>query len=205
MHRTTLSGEKQYEAVRLYRYGLSAQQVAERLTVGIDAVYYLLRRLKISRRTTRESNRLRFEATPLSYQLKTELTLADEKLKLAGVMLYWAEGYKVGRQNTIDFANSDPAMIVLFKKFLDEICGVNKKKIRCHLYCYQGQDTSSLTRFWSRLLTIPETQFSKPYINTKSAPGPRGPRMVHGTLHLCYSDTRLLRQILSWIGEYSKT
>ena len=198
-----LSPKQQEKAAHLYRSGLSAQQIANHFDISLDATYYALRRLKVQRRTAQEANRVRFEAKPLSYHLKTKLTQTEEHLKFAAVILYWAEGYKAGR-NTIDFANSDPQMALIFKRFLSEICRVDEKRIRGHLYCYEGQDVKALTCYWSRLLSIPKRQFIKPYIKKKASPGPRGPRMLHGLVHVVYCDTKLLRQILKWIEGYCR-
>ncbi|MHB8710492.1 MAG: hypothetical protein ACYC6X_03015 [Minisyncoccota bacterium] len=196
-----LSPKQQAKAARLYRSGLSAQQVADYFKVSLDACYYALRHLKVTRRTAQETNRIRFDAKPLSYNLKKKLTSAEERLKFAAIMLYWAEGYKVGR-NVIDFANSDPQMALIFKRFLTKICRVDEKRIRGHIYCYEGHNITELTYYWSRLLSIPEKQFIKPYIKKAAVPGPRGLRMPHGLVHIVYCDTKLLRQILKWIEEY---
>jgi|SRR3989344_1574993 len=196
-----LSPKQQHEAARLYRSGLSAQQVADHFNISLDASYYALRRLKVKRRTAKETNSIRFEAKPLSYNLKTRLTKEEKQLKISAVMLYWAEGYKVGR-NTVDFANSDPDMVVIFWKFLSEICRVERKRVRLHLYAYEGQDIQNLIRFWCELLDLPKHHFIKPYIKKAATQGLRGPRMVHGLVHIRYCDTKLLRQILQWIEEY---
>ena len=196
-----LSQEQQKEAARLYRSGLSAQQIADHFGVSIHSSYYTLRRLKVPRRSVVEANRVRFEAKPLSYNLKTRLTKEEEQLKIAAVMLYWAEGYKVGK-GTVDFANSDPDMVVIFWKFLSKICRVDKERTRLHLYAYEGQDIQSLKRFWASLLGLSEQAFSKPYIKKAAAPGPRGPRMLHGLVHIRYSDKKLFEQIIRWIDEY---
>ncbi|PIR83391.1 hypothetical protein COU19_00810 [Candidatus Kaiserbacteria bacterium CG10_big_fil_rev_8_21_14_0_10_56_12] len=196
-----LSLQKQQEAARLYRSGLSAQQIADHFKVRLDAVFYALRKLNVPRRTKQEANHIRFEAKPLSYDLKKQLSRSQERLKFAAVMLYWAEGYKAGK-NTIDFANSDPRMAILFKRFLSEICRVDENRIRGHVYCYEGQDVNALTHYWSQLLSIPEEQFIKPYVKKAAIPTPRGPRMHNGLVHIVYCDTKLLRQILKWIDEY---
>lgn len=197
----SLTTDKQREAVQLYRSGCSAQQVADTLGVGIDAVFYTLRKHNVERRSIAESNRIRFEAKPYSYSIKDELTDEEERLKQVAVMLYWAEGYKVG--NVVDFANSDVKMALIFKKFLSQICRVDEERIRCSLYCYEGQDVKALTTFWSRALQVPESQFIKPHVKKQSIPGPRGSRMTSGLVHIRYCDTKLLRQILSWIDEYA--
>lgn len=196
-----LSPKQQKEVARLYLGGLSAQQVADHFKVSLDASYYALRHTRVKRRTAQETNRIRFEAKPLSYDLKRKLSKEEERLKISAVMLYWAEGYKVGR-GTVDFANSDPDMVVIFWKFLSEICRVDKKRVRLHLYAYEGQDIQNLMQFWCTLLDLPRQHFIKPYIKKAAVPGPRGPRMVHGLVHIRYSDTKLLRHILQWIDEY---
>lgn len=202
MIRASLSEKDQQKAIALYLDGLSAKQVADTLGVSIGAIYYPLRRFKISRRTSAQSNTIRFNQKPLSYSIKSHLSPHEEQLKLAAVMLYWAEGYKIGKG--IDFANSDPTMALLFRRFLTTICGINEKRLRCNIYCYEGQDVKKLTAFWSTFLNVPSDQFTKPYIKAPAVGrGSRGPRMVHGLIHLCYSDLRLLRQIQVWIAEYS--
>ncbi|MFZ2500993.1 MAG: hypothetical protein WAW90_03380 [Minisyncoccia bacterium] len=201
VRQAALSPKQQLEAARLYRGGLSAQQVADHFGVSIHASYYTLRNLDIPRRSAQETNSIRFEAKSLSYDLKMKLTKEEERLKIAAVMLYWAEGYKVGK-GTVDFANSDPDMVTIFWKFLSEICRVDKRRVRLHLYAYEGQDVENLMRFWCNLLSLPKHHFIKPYIKKAAVPGPHGPRMVHGLVHIRYSDTKLLRQILKWIYEY---
>ncbi len=197
-----LSLEKQQEAGRLYRSGLSAQQVADHFEVSLDATFYALRRLKVARRTSQQTNHLRFEAKPHSYRLKTKLTSEEERLKVAAIMLYWAEGYKIGK-GTVDFANSDPDMVLIFWKFLAEICGVDHSKIRLYLYAYEGQDVEKLIQYWCKFLGLPRKHFTKPYIKKATETvGPRGSRMIHGLVHIRYCDTKLLRQILVWIDEY---
>ena len=195
-----LSDEERIQAARLYESGLSAQQVADQLGASLDAVFYALRKVNVARRTKQESNRLRFESKPLSYSIKPNLTAHDERLKLAAVMLYWAEGYKISKC-TIDFANSDPVMARLFIDFMRKICGVDESKLRCFIYAFDTQDIEELKRFWMNTLDVSGSQFTKPYIKTAIA-SKQGHRMIHGLVHVRYCDKKLLKQILDWIEEY---
>ncbi len=194
----SLSDKQQLQAVKLYKSGLTTPQLAVHFKVSIGAIFYTLRKAGIKRRSVVESRKIRFERSPLSYQIKTNLTREEEDLKLSAIMLYWAEGYKAGH-SSIDFANSDPDMIRLFSRFLREICGVQSKRLRGKLYCYEGQDVSKLVRFWSRAMNVPENQFTKPYVIKAREQGKRGARMLHGLVHICYSDRRLLQQMKNWI------
>jgi hypothetical protein len=195
-----LSDEQRIEAGHLCQSGLSVQQVAEHFGVSLNATFYALRKLGVARRTAQESNAIRFDRKQLSYNLKSVLTDREEKLKLAAVMLYWAEGYKISR-STVDFANSDPSMVKIFVEFLRTICGIDENKLRCFIYAYDNQDIRKLKRFWMKTLHVRSTQFTKPYIKPALVTK-RGHRMIHGLVHVRYCDKKLLKQILDWIGEY---
>ncbi|KND50937.1 MAG: hypothetical protein AB202_00830 [Parcubacteria bacterium C7867-007] len=199
---TALTLTQQCSAIKLYQGGMSAPMIAKHFLVSTDAIYYTLRHHNIPRRSPSMNSAIWFAAKPLSYELKKHLTYSEEQLKLAAIMLYWAEGYKVGKQTCVDFTNSDPDMLVVFLRFLREICRVDSLRIRAAMYCYEDQNVIALTQFWSELLSIPENQFTKPYVKKQVAPGRQGPRMIHGLVHIRYCDKKLLRQILNWIDEY---
>lgn len=187
----------------LYLSGLSAKQISEKAEISIHAVFYALRKLNVPRRSPAESNYLRFSQKQPSFLIREHLTPEQEQLKIAAVMLYWAEGYKAGKSG-LDFANSDPNMVLLFRKFLSEICGVDESRIRCVLYCHENQDPDDLMMFWSKLLHIPLTQFSKPYIK-RSGREIRTNRMENGLVHIRYYDTKLLWQMRTWISMYAES
>lgn len=77
-----------------YNKELSGQEVAKELGVYLSSVYKSMRRNNLPRRSPEETNKLRFKKTPLSFGMKTKLSLEEEKLKIAGIMLYAAEGAK---------------------------------------------------------------------------------------------------------------
>jgi hypothetical protein len=132
--------------------------------------------------------------------LNTELTRRQEKLKIAGVMLYWGEGSKNG--NSVAFANSDPAMVLLFVQFLKEICGIDKNRLHAILHYYPDHEEIVLKNFWSKTLDLPVEQFYRSHLHSKTK-GSYKKKSRYGTLSVQYSDTRLLRLIKSWIVEYS--
>lgn len=203
MERTAaLTSAQRTQAAMLYDSGRSAQEIAEHFNVSLHASTYALRKAGVAFRTSSHTRRIQFEAKPLSFSIRKSLSKEQECLKQAAVMLYWAEGHKAGG-GRVDFANSDPRMVLLFRRFLTEICGVHEPKLRCLLYCYEGQDSDALIAFWSTLLSIPPTQFTKPFVKP-GKPGVRGPRMQYGLVHLRYCDTKLLQQLLLWIEELSE-
>jgi|AntRauTorckE6833_2_1112554.scaffolds.fasta_scaffold81218_1 hypothetical protein len=180
---------------------LSAREIAETLGYSIDAIYYIMRKNRIQRRSSKENNLIHFHKKPATFCIKNKLSSADHKLLVAGVMLYWAEGYKTSKSKGIDFANSDPAMQTLFIHFLRTICNVDESKFRVHLYSHSQSATAKQIAYWSTILDIPKRQFTKPYINPNSTLDKKD-KMPYGLVHIRYFDKKLLQQVLSWIEEY---
>ena len=180
---------------------LSVQGVADRLGVSIDAVFYCMRKNGIKRRKKQESNAIGYERKEPSFRLKKITNEKMRELKAIGTMLYWGEGYKVGKKCMVDFANSDKDMILLFLKFLRAICGVDEKKLRVYSYFYSNQNVNGNINYWSKLTGISKKQFSKPYIRNDYKKEKKD-RMPYGLIHIRYNDKKLLKLILDWIEEY---
>lgn len=189
-----------------YIQGLTAQEIGKKLGTTPWVVYKFMRRKRLPRRAIQESNRIRFEKTPLSFKIKTNLNAKEEHLRIAGVMLYWAEGShpKSRHHNwTVEFANSNPSMVKIFLRFLREICGITESRLRLHIYCYADQNLKTLQRFWTKETEIPLTHFTKPFIREDFRIDKSG-KMKYGMVHIRYSDKRLLLHIGKWTEEYSK-
>ncbi|MFH1946755.1 MAG: hypothetical protein ABIJ23_01180 [Candidatus Magasanikbacteria bacterium] len=194
--------EKNLEVISgLYKLGLSIREIACKYSVSVDAMFYFFRKHKIKRRTAKESNKFLFERKKASFYIKKKLSIKEESLKTAGIMLYWAEGSKWDGEKIVDFANSDSDMIKTFLVFLREICGVDESKLRVYLYCFSNQDVDRLKKFWSKETDINLNQFTKPYIK-KDYNLSKTSKMKHGLIHIRYNDKKLLQQIRNWIEEY---
>ena len=179
------------------------REVASRLGVSIDVVCYFMRKNNLARRSVVENETIKFERKPLSYKLRQVLGKFEENLKLAGVMLYWAEGYKTSKSKGIDFANANPLMVGTFVRFLKEICGVEQRRLRVLLYCYSNQNTDKLIDFWTKLTRIPRGQFTKPYVRHDFRKE-KSDKMKYGMVHIRYADKKLLAQVMGWIVEFQK-
>lgn len=182
-----------------YVSGMSMREVGNKLGVSVSTIYHAMKRHGIVRRKPSDTNSINFLKSPLSFSIKTKLNTNERLLKVAGLMLYWAEGSKRGKF-VVDFANCDEKMISLFLKFLRIIYDVREKKLRIFLYCYSDQDSAQLINYWSDLTKIPRPQFTKPYV--KKAPDSRvHGKMEHGLVHIRYADMRLHSKIMQDIGE----
>ena len=197
-----IDSKKLKEIEERYGEGYSAQEIADVLNVSLNAVYNFFKKHNIPRRTSTESNRLRFQRKEPSFQVKQRLSYKEEALKTAGIMLYWGEGSKWAGEKIVDFANSDPVMIKIFMAFLREICGIDESKLRAYLYCYENQNPTSLKKYWSKIIKISERQFTKPYIRRDFQQHKIG-KMKHGLLHIRYYDKKLLLLIKDWIVRFT--
>jgi len=179
----------------------SVQRIADTFSLSTSRVYRMLDKAGISRRSISEaiSDWHTLENGKEPFLLKKRLSVSEEKLKIAGVMLYWGEGSK--KNNKVAFTNSDPEMIVLFLRFLRKICGISETRLRLTLHFYEDQDPEALKRFWSKLTDIPLKYVHKPHLHKK----PQGTYKTlskYGTVAVSYSDKRLLDIINGWIREY---
>ncbi|MCK9401633.1 MAG: hypothetical protein M0Q51_16815 [Bacteroidales bacterium] len=196
----TIPDKKLEEIKKLYASGLSAKDLAERLEVSMDAVYYFFRKHGLPRRTMSQTNQLRFNRKPPTFTINNKLSENHEKLKLMGTMLYWSEGSQWAGEGIVDFANSNQAMIQIFLMFLRKVCGIDESKLRVYLYCYSNQNPKELIRHWSKLTNISINQFTKPYVRHDYKIEKQG-KMAYGLIHIRYYDKKLLLLIKEWISE----
>lgn len=176
------------------------EELSYKLGVSVWSLYSFMNKNKIPRRSLTEANYLNNKYKP-QFKNKEKLTIAEQKLKISGLMLYWAEGTFQG--NTVDFANSNPEMIKVFLRFLREICGVREKRLRIYLYAYSYQNIDQLKNYWHQITQIPLSQFTKPYIRIGN-PNLSKRKLLYGLVHIRYNDKRLLQLIKSWIDKFIK-
>lgn len=185
-----------------YQEGLGAIELAKKLKKSYSQIYKFMKRRNWTRRLASETNKIKFLRTPLSYAKKGSLTLEEKHLHTAGLMLYWAEGSKVGKF-VVDFVNSNSQMTYLFLHMLKTVYQINPERIRILLYCYSNHNPSKLVAYWSNLLKVPITQFTKPYVRHNFDPN-KSHKMPNGLIHIRYADTRLLSQIMADIDIIAK-
>ena len=186
----------------LYNSGKSVPQIANELGLSQWMLYNKMKREKVLRRLPAESNKIRFLSNPLSFSKKNYLRPMERDLMIAGLMLYWAEGSK-RNINTIDFANSDPKMVVIFLNLFRSIYQIQEDKLRVLLYCYANQSIPDLILFWKKLTKIPEKQFTKPYVRSDFQED-KVNRMRYGMVHIRYNDQRLMTQLKKDIDSFTK-
>ncbi|MCX6810678.1 MAG: hypothetical protein NTY30_03025 [Candidatus Berkelbacteria bacterium] len=186
---------------QLYNSGLSVNQISEKLGITASRIRYFMKKSLIICRNHSDASKL-LHMTKFGkkqFQIKKNLTVEEENLRVAGIMLYWGEGTKMG--NSVVFSNSDPQMIVLFLAFLRTVCGIDENRLHLLLHVYDDQNEMQLKSFWSRITNIPINQFSKTFVHHGKT-GSYKKVSKFGTISLRYSDKELLRVINDWIDKF---
>lgn len=180
--------------VALYNAGKSAPIISTETNLPLHTIYRTLRKSQVRIRSQAEQNRLRFIQSPKTYNIISKLSVSQQHLKIAALMLYWGEGAKTG--NTVDMTNSSMPAIKLFLKFLREICQIDENKLRFYLYCFSEDSPSGLINYWAKCLEVSKSQFTKPYIRENQGTH-LNRTMPQGVIHIRYSDKKLLEEILT--------
>lgn len=92
--------------------------------------------------------------------------LSESELFVAGVVAYWAEGSKNKpwrHGQSVQFMNSDPAMIRLFLAWL-RLVGVSGERLIFRLHIHESAAASEAIAFWSHIVGASQGQFGKPTI-----------------------------------------
>lgn len=127
---------------------------------------------------------------------KSEISLLSKKeFKIAGLMLYWAEGHK---STFVGISNSDPFLIRFMMKWFRQICKIPNSKFRAQLHLHSGQDERQMKKYWSKITNIPLAQFIKSYIK-KEGTGHRKNILYNGTIRINICNMNLLHKIQGWL------
>lgn len=126
-------------------------------------------------------------------------------LHQAGCMLFWAEGAK--RRNTIQFTNSDPHMLALFRRFLVEAMAIEPDEIvmSINVYTNNGMTIEEIERYWLDLLKLPSTSVRKHMLNhmPTSSSGRAKNKLPYGVVTLHVHSTWMVQHIYGAIQEYA--
>jgi len=153
------------------------------------------RRIERYRETRRRTKEKRLNEFYLEQKNKL-FPFTNRDFFIAGLFLYWGEGTKTISKN-VSVSNTDPSVVNFFIDWAINYLRIPKRKIHICLHLYNDMDIEKEKKYWSKILSIPLNQFSKPYIKISSSlrinqKGGFG----HGTCNARISDARLSEKIL---------
>lgn len=138
------------------------------------------------------------EISAIRSQAKNEIeSLTLDELRIAGAILYWAEGSK--KHNTT-ISNSDPRMVQFAVAWFNKILNVRPYQLNAHLHIHYGNDEKKIKRYWSHLTKIPLKNFGKSFIKPKGT-GHRTNVLPHGIIRVRVigeNTGNIRHKILAW-------
>ncbi|MFI0482418.1 helix-turn-helix domain-containing protein [Actinomadura sp. 9N215] len=207
------------KAIELRRRGWTYREIAGSLDISISTCSLWLRDVPAPPRPGHEQERVaamwkaRWEPLHIAREAerqKVKLTacreageLSERETLLAGALVYWCEGEKdkiYRRRERVSFINSDPALIVLFHRFL-QVAGVSPEQLRIRLHIHETADIAEATEWWSKLIEVPPDEFQKPVIK-RHDPKTNRKNLVdgyRGCLHITVTKSaELYQRIEGW-------
>ncbi len=127
---------------------------------------------------------------------KEFVSLKNNPLFIAGLMLYWGEGDKGPRGSQVKLANTDPAMIRIFYSFLKDVIAVPAEKIHIWLLLYPDLLDSVQKNFWSKATGVPLSQFKNSiYIKGRHPTK----RLSYGVCNIYVPSREFKEKIMTWL------
>ena len=115
---------------------------------------------------------------------------------ISGISIYWGEGDKATK-HLIRVGNIDPLMIKLFVKFLREICGIPRQKIRSHVLLYPDLNPDECSKYWIKKSGLPSESFNK-YVVIQGRHKTR--RLPYGVCYVTVSSAYLKEKMFVWLA-----
>jgi len=129
--------------------------------------------------------------------------LNKRELFVAGITLYWAEGFKNKEESRLGFCNSDPQMILFYLSWLRKTLKVPLENISARVTLNESHKNrvKEVEEYWSKITGIPLKNFTKAFyhrINWKK--GYNNRENYHGVLRVHVKKSlNLLRKMRGWI------
>ena len=134
-------------------------------------------------------------------------SLTNRELLVIGTALYWVEGAKQKESSPpqaserVVFSNTDPRMLRLFVKFLNECCEVPSSTLTFRIYLHETANAEVARAYWSTQLGL-EAIRTTPLTWKRHKPAMRRTNVgekYHGLLRIVVrKSTNLNRRIQGW-------
>jgi hypothetical protein len=166
--------------------GLTLREIKEILQAPLTTINYWVSDIELTKKQRRmleervqnslQSGRIRSQKQKKEQRAEREKmlfmqgqadtnALTSRELFIAGVALYWAEGFKSKHERRLGFCNSDPYMVKFYIRWLENFLKVNRQDIvpRLILNISYQERTEELKKYWSKITNIPLNQFTKTF------------------------------------------
>jgi transcriptional regulator with XRE-family HTH domain len=216
--------KEKLKALALRRKGKSLQEISDALGVSKSAISFWCRDICLNQKQIlrlkkrqitgsrkgsllvaerRRSLRDRDELFFRSLGLREIGAISQRDLFIAGIAIYWSEGYTYASGNEVGFTNSDPKMVLLMLEWFKKFCEVSQEKFSLSIRINEMHRSrvKKVEDYWSSLTKIPLSQFNKTVL-IKSLVKKVYPNSdnYYGTLRIVVlRGSQLRRRINGWL------
>lgn len=179
----------------------SVSEIAKVFKCSENRINYWIRKFKIQKRSLTDAMYAKCNPRGDPFLVKEPKTLEEAKLLGLGLGLYWGEGNKKNR-NSIRLGNTDPKMIRTFLKFMIDIFGISKEKLRFGLQVFDDMQPRKTLKFWLNELqdfNIRKDQFFKITVTPSRSIGNYREKSKFGVMTVHFANTKLKKLIDSML------
>lgn len=202
--------------------GLSYSDIEDRIHIPKSTLSYWLKNIKLTPEQTKKLNDKRVQTAKNNALKKISKTakmieeiknssaqdvkeISKKELWLMGIVLYWKNGNKSNLKKGVHFSSSDPDMIKLFLKWLQEIGSIRDEEIKFDIFIKGNKRNKNIDRVtdeavnhWSQATGLSKKYFSNAYFQ-KFEPKSQISKNP-GFLRIKVAQSSMLaRQIAGWI------
>lgn len=131
----------------------------------------------------------------------SQLFVSNEYEKILCAVLFWCEGGK-DVSGGLQFINSDPTMVQTFLALFRKSFALDESKFRALIHLHDYHDPQKQLQYWSKVTTIPASQFHKSYLKPHTGKNTR--EGYPGCVSIRYLDRsvgKLLQMIYTEFGQ----
>lgn len=143
-----------------YDKRLSIAEIAKKFNCSQNKVVYWMKKYGIKRRSISEAIYQKHNPSGDPFKLRPITTLSEAELFGKAIGLYWGEGTK-SNQYALRLGNTDPELINTFIRFLVELCGVDKYRLRFGLQIFTDIQPQKALDYWTREIGVDPRNFIK--------------------------------------------
>lgn len=170
--------------------GNSMKEIASKLDCSVNKIVYWMSKYDIKRRTISESIYLQANPSGDPFKIKQIASYSDAYLLGLGIGIFWGEGNKRNK-HSVRLGNTDPDLIIVFIRFLTEICGIDSSKLRFGLQIFSDMNPQDALTFWSNRIGFEEDRFQRVVVTPARSIGTYREKTKHGVLTIYFHNYKL--------------
>lgn len=158
---------------------------------------------RIKRRSRSEAVYLRHNPDGDPFSIRPLKSKEDAILFGLGVGLYWGEGTKANL-TSVRLGNTDPDLTLTFIRFLNELCGVPKDRLRFGLQLFTDCDQQEAMDFWVKKLGVNPSQFYKITVTISGSIGTYRKKNKYGVVTVYFNNKKLRDILMGYIADIAQ-